>query len=252
VFALALLVVGLPTLMLVANGLRTRLCDPVLGLSFIALGPLSGAALAASIGALAGSLPVTERRAVGLALLGPFIAVAVGIFGFYATPAIFVYSPFAGYFPGTIYDRQVGIPTAYLTYRAGSAVALLGVSLLFGALWDRASGRARPRAMRAHTGVLAASVACFAGMIALFVAGPSLGHRASASHTARVLGARVETDRCVLHMPRETPARLRRLYGVDCDYHVERIEAALGVRHPAKVSAYFYRSADEKRALMGA
>src|SRR5690606_31476263 len=128
VLGLGLLVLALPSAALLLNGLRTRLCEPWLGLAFLGLGPLMGAALAAVWGALAGSLPLPERRAIGLALLGPFAAFCAGLFAFYATPAIFVYSPFAGYFPGTIYDREVALPAAYLSYRAGTALATLGLA----------------------------------------------------------------------------------------------------------------------------
>jgi hypothetical protein len=49
-------------------------------------------------------------------------------------------------------------------------------------------------------------------------------------------------------MPRADARRLAE----DCDYRVRRVERVLGVRQPRPVTAYFFRSSSEKRALMGA
>jgi hypothetical protein len=249
---LALAVTAIPTAILLLNGLRTRLCEPALGIAFIALGPLVGTALGAVWGTLAGSMTRTRPGATGLALAAPFAGVVLGLHRFWSTPAIFAYTPFAGYFPGTIYDREVALPDAYLTYRAASLLAVVTLSLLFAGGYDRALGRFRPRRLVEELGSFAASMACFAGVVSVWAAGPELGHRASTRHIADTLGARIDTERCVLHVPRETPRRLRRLWALDCDFQVARIEEALGVRHEARVHAYFYRTADEKRALMGA
>jgi hypothetical protein len=250
--AFAVAVTALPAAILVAVGLHTRLCEPGLGLAFLALGPLAGNLLAATWGTLAGGVGGPERRAIGMAVAAPIVAIAVGLQRFWGTPAIFAYSPFAGYFPGTIYDREMALPAPYLTYRAASALALFGGALVFVAGWDRGLGRMTGARLLGRIGLTATATAALAGVVAVWAAGPELGHRSTPEHIADVLGGEVRGERCILHVPRETPPRLRRLYQLDCDFQVERIEAALGVHHPEKVHAYFYRSADEKRALMGA
>ncbi len=250
--ALALAATAIPSAILVLRGLASRLCEPELGLAFLALGPLLGNVLAATWGTLAGSLARSSRGAMGLGVAAPFAAFVLGLYRFWSTPAIFAYTPFAGYFPGTIYDREIAFPEPYLTYRAATVLAIATVALLFAGGFDRALGRFRPRLLVERLGLFASSMACFAGVASIWAAGAELGHRAEAAHIAEALGGRVDAERCVLHVPRETPKRLRRLWAADCDFQVARIEEALGVRHDERVHAYFYRSADEKRALMGA
>ncbi len=248
----ALAVTAIPSAILAVRGLFTRLCEPGLGLAFLGLGPLVGNVLAGAWGAVAGALASTPRRAIALGVAGPLAGVGLGLYRFFTTPAIFAYTPFAGYFPGTIYDREVTLPPAYLTYRAATLLAIAALALFFAAAYDRESGRLRVRRFVERIGTAAASAACLAGVASVWAAGPALGHRADARYVAEALGGRVEGERCVLHVPRETPTRLRRLWSDDCDFQVERIERLLGVRHDARVHAYFYRSSDEKRALMGA
>src|SRR6185503_15109380 len=61
--------------------------------------------------------------AVLLAIAGPLGSMLFSVGRFYASPMVFAYDPFAGYFSGTIYDTVIDF-SGLLTYRAGSAATL--------------------------------------------------------------------------------------------------------------------------------
>jgi len=248
----ALLLWVVPVALLGLHGLWTQSCDPISGALFVVLGPGVGVLLAASVGVLCGVLIRRPRLAVALAVAAPLASALWGLWDFYSSPGIFVFDPFVGYFPGTLYDRSVHVTEAYLSYRAGSLLALATLASGLQALHAPGlTGLRRARA-RAHRAALALCVLGLLGVGLLRAYGPELGHRASARYIAQVLGQTLESRRCVLHLPREMATADAERLGRDCDFRVVEAERTLGVRQRTKVVAYFYRSAEEKRRLMGA
>ena len=239
---------AVPVLVLALNQLRVRNCTPVEGLAFLVAGPGVGVVLAAIAGVLWGAAFRRERLATLLAALTPLASAGLGLWEFASTPAIFVYDAFAGWFPGTLYDEDVGFPAAYLTFRGLTVLWGLALMLLLRASWSRGLDRlVRPRALPTLVAL---------GLIALALVGrahgPELGHRSTAEAIQEALGATEEGRRCVVHAPRELRRASRLRLVRDCDFRVERAEAMLGVRQRRPVHAYFYRSSTEKRRWMGA
>ncbi|MDH5492971.1 MAG: hypothetical protein OEY14_13535, partial [Myxococcales bacterium] len=248
----ALGLVALATAGLSLNALRFRLCEPLLGLAFLGMGPALGVSLASLLGlGLAATIP-RPRIASALAFGLPLLSLLAGLLEFWLTPGISLFGHFAGWFPGTIYDEGVTFPIAYLTYRLTSLGLGLVALLLLGAAWDPARLEARPGALLRRPLRLLAPLL---GLLALgfaWIEAPALGHRSSATHIASELGATFQGERCRVHLPREMPLRQAHRLLEDCDFRVTQAERGLGVRESRLVEAYFYRSADEKRALMGA
>jgi hypothetical protein len=228
--------------LLVVRSLVGDACAPFAGLVYMALGPLAGFVFAALVGVVAQRLARTRRRAITLAVTIPLSFIVLGGYELYATPGVFLYSPFAGHLPGVLYDRTLGLPPPYLTYRLASALAMIGLGAL---TTMRGPAWAEPRRFAIGWLGLGLAAACS-------FSGPSLGHRASVAHIRETLGARVDTERCVLYVPREMHIAERRRHARDCDFHVASIERWLGVRRSGRAEVYFYRSAEEKRRLMGA
>ncbi|MBX3251600.1 MAG: hypothetical protein KF901_30755, partial [Myxococcales bacterium] len=246
----ALLLVAVPTVLLALNQLRVRNCAPLEGLAFLALGPGIGVLLAALFGLFWGAALPHPRLALALAALTPVASDAWGLIQFWRTPAIFVFDPFAGWFPGTLYDEDVGLPPALLTYRAFTLAWLGAASLAFAALWR--DGRLRPAALLASRRLTVCAVLLLtAGLVGRSV-GVELGHRTAPEAIWEALGATHEGERCVIHVPRELSRAQRRRLLEDCDFRVANAERMLGVVQTERVHAYFYRDAEEKRRWMGA
>jgi tetratricopeptide (TPR) repeat protein len=245
---MGLLLWAVPTGLLALNALRVRQCAAWEGLAFMLLGPALGCALAAGVGVWTAALVRRARLSVALAALVPVVAALFGLWTFYATPTVYVFGAFGGYFPGAIYDDLVRIPNRYLTYRATTVVALVGLTLLFDALWDRESERVRWTGAFGKTMVGASALAV---VIAVYAQGPKLGHWVSESSLAERLGKTVESPRCVLHLPRETKNEDAQRMLDDCDFQFERARRLSGARGDQPITAYFFRNQGEKKRVIG-
>jgi tetratricopeptide (TPR) repeat protein len=245
---MGLLLWAAPTALLALNALRVRQCAAGEGLAFMLLGPALGCALAASAGVWTAALVRRPRLSVALAALVPIGAALFGLWTFYATPTVYVFGAFGGYFPGAIYDDLVRIPTRYLTYRATTLVALVGLTLLFDALWDGESERICWTGALGKT-IVGASALAIVG--AVYAQGPKLGHWVSDSSLSEQLGKTVESSRCVLHLPRETRNEDAQRLLADCDFQVERARRLSGASADQPITAYFFRSQREKKRVIG-
>ena len=241
------------------HGVRVGFCDLAGGAATFALGPGIGAVMGGAWGAVVGeivrALVGGRLAAVLLALVMPVATIAVSVGRFYTSPIIFAFDPFVGYFSGTLYDTVVDAGAALLTYRAGSLATLAALALTASVLLRSDGGtprvpplrRDRMRLVRVTLAALALAVS--AGVT---IAGPWLGHWQTSATIARDLGGRRAGTRCDVVYPdglRED--QIARLVD-DCDGELESVERALGARGPARVTAFFFRDAADKKRLMGA
>jgi hypothetical protein len=248
----ALLVLLAPVLVLALNALRVRNCAPLEGLTFLALGPLPGVVLAALLGVVVASLPLGARASVTLAALLPIGDAVRALLDFYTSPAVFAYGHFFGYFPGPLYDELVQLPGPLWTLRAVTAALVVALALLLAAHRCPTRGvlQLRPRPTRSPLSVVAAGCAALVALATWHAS--ALGHRGSDEHVAEVLGGRFESARCELIVPRELRRERRQRLADDCDFRVQQMERYFGLRQPERVRVLLFRSAGEKRALMGA
>jgi hypothetical protein len=245
-----LLVLAVPLALLVIGALRARWCAPVEGLAFFFLGPVLGVALAAMTGTLAGVAITRPRLATTVATLTPIVVALLGLARFYSTPAIFAYSHFVGYFPGSLYDPDVAIEGRYLTFRALTLLWIASGALFVWAGFDVDAFRARALRARPLTTALA-SILVIAAVLGE-VAGPELGHRSTAASMTTALGASLEGERCTVVVPHELPRQVAERLRDDCDFRVWQAEHVLGLTHPDRITAFFFRTEEEKRRQMGA
>jgi len=249
---MATLVVGVPILVLWVDSLRIRQCTPGLGLSFMILGPVAGCCAAAVLGALVSVVIRPVRIATAVAVLMPLVAVGTGLYRFWSSPAIFVYGLFAGWFPGTIYDEGTTIPVTYITFRVGTFALCAGLVLLARHALSRSDGGLALHRLAQAPFSVGLGLLLLGGAGLIHVNGETLGHRSSAQFIAEELGATSRGERCIIHAPRETRRAVLARLVADCDFRVEQSEEILGVTQREPVTAFFFRSADEKRRYMGA
>ncbi len=241
-----------PVALLALNGLRVDPCDPMGGLRFLALGPWLSVTLAAVVGVALGSAFGSARVAVTLAVLAPLLELARAVHGFLRTPAIFAFGHFFGYFPGTFYDRRVEVPEAWLSHRLLGALIGGGLWALLSAARDPVRGRIVLARVIEHPVLVALSGACALASAWIGYRAESLHHATSSAALREQLGLVVETAHCRAVLPRETsPGDAQRL-AEDCEFRIAQIERLLGVRERERITAFFFRSAQEKRIAMGA
>ncbi|MGB8330095.1 MAG: hypothetical protein WCE62_08190 [Polyangiales bacterium] len=248
----ALLIWAIPVVLLALSSVRVRQCAPGEGFAFMVLGPALGCALGAAAGVWVAGLTSRPRLAPWLAGAIPVAAALLGLWTFYTTPTVYVFGAFAGYFPGAIYDDLVRIPPAYLSYRATVLVAVLALALLFDTLWDSDRGKLEPRyRSMAQLWAIAVCLGALGMVFASYWKGDELGHWVSEDYLIEKLGKTERGRHCVVHLPRETlPDDAARLLE-DCDFHVERIGTLVGMPSIEPVTAFFFRTHDEKKDLIG-
>lgn len=246
------LIFALPFVVLALNGLRVGHCDPLTGFSFMLLGPFAGTLLSAAAGCLAGLLSLGSVARTLFSLLLPLGSIAAALRELYATPGVFAYGHFFGYFPGTFFDPVTELPAPLLSLRVISTLALAGLWLLCLAHFDVVRARlflwpAPGRGVVSAAALLLLSAVGVCGAYA-----PQLGHRSSLAFIEEELGETRVSERCILHVPREMRRERLEQLASHCDFRVAQIERWLGLRQEHKVRVLLFRSAAEKKALMGA
>lgn len=248
----ALIVLAAPVLLLTLNGLRVRNCEPVQGFAFIALGPLLGCVLAALWGALCGSLPVRAGLAAALALLGPLGEIALALHELYATPAVFSYGHFFGYFPGSLYDELVAIPWPLIFLRMATALALLALSMALLSHRRPDTGELQRFALPGLWPVSALALLAALGLVTATAYRKQLGQATSREHIIAALGGHHRSARCELYVPRELRRSDVQRLADDCDFRVQQMERFFNVTQKERIAVLAFRNAGEKKQLMGA
>lgn len=248
----------LPTVLLAIGSVRVRQCTPLEGLTFMVLGPLVGVALAAITGLWVGSTfavgsraPSRSRRVAVLAAAFPVAALGLGLYRFWSTPTISIYGAYAGWFPGTIYDEDVALTPTYVSQRVIVLTLTLALTAIWAALRDPLNGSLRAMTTQRY-GLLALGSLGVLLFLAAMGFAPELGHASSRAYIDEQLGRVLPGTRCVLHAPRELPLDSAERLLDDCEFSVAQAEQGLGVTATQPVHAFFYRSMEEKRRLMGA
>jgi hypothetical protein len=231
----------IPVGIILLNGLRRPVCDPLAGLVlYVALAVPSGA-LAAALGVACG---FAAHRRAGWIVAAVFAATLfAALWPIARGPQIFAFHHLGGWFPGPIYDEAIRPTRPLWIFRAGTilyAGACAGAALLAG------PGRRR-------TAGLVALVACGAPAAWLSLHAERFHFRASAAGLDAELGGSLRTEHLVLHFPREKTEQDRRLLARDAEVSWRAVREFAGLPpEAAPVDVFLYRSAEEKRRLTGA
>ncbi len=219
------------------HAFRVGFCDPVGGSLFFALTAGAGSCLGGLWGALVGegARRVSAPRWVAIvcAIAAPASGIVVSFARYYASPMVFAFDPFFGYFGGVLYDTVIDAGDALWVYRAASLVTCLGVLLVL--------------AKRFALGVVLIAIS-----VAIAICGPRFGHWHTASTLRAALGGQLSGARCDIVFPAGVLRADAELMLRDCEEELASVENAFGVRGPQRITAYFFRDAAEKKRLMGA
>jgi tetratricopeptide (TPR) repeat protein len=234
----------LPPLVVISlNALRVRQCDWWFGIETFVTLPVLSAPLGTTTGVVAAlALPARPKLAATLAWLFVIGSILVGGARFYAGPPIFGYDPFAGYFPGTLYDEHLQLGSAFFWSR------VYQIALATGALAIAAYVRDAPRAAWLGLGVGGFVV----GGVLFFLSG-RLGFAVSADDIAEALGGRRETEHFVIHYHQGKV--LDPLIDAIAEEHELRFAQdtrRLGATPKEKIHSFYFLTADEKARWMGA
>jgi hypothetical protein len=242
-FAVFVLVV--PALIILLNGLRRPVCDPVSGTLWLLILSAPTAWIAATMGALVRFRVRRTRWAITAVAAIEVVSLAASVSTIYTGPVYFVFDHLFGYFPGPLYDETILVSPALLSFRAATIGWGAAAVAVVGALGsgDRAS-------RRMHASWAIALGAALLGVSPVW--GTDLGWRTTDRSLAKALGGETRIDRLELHYPRDWTDRQIEELVRDATFGAARVEEALGVMPSRPVRVWMYRSIDEKRRLVGA
>ena len=224
-------------------------CRVLFAAGFFPVVAFPSACLAAALAVAAGFAARGRRaRASALYALAALLLLGARLLAAWRGPEAYLLDPLWGYFPGPLYDEVVPLDARVLLGRTealGWAAALAGLAEV---LARRARARAGSR--RVGPALLAAGlVLAAAAWLARVASHGGLDPRAG---IARALGARRDGPRCTVFLPSEkTPAAAQELLAA-CEFHAGDVAERLGIGAPPRVTVFVYRSAEEKRRLVGA
>jgi hypothetical protein len=231
---------AIPVGVILLNGLRRPVCDPLGGFAMYLAVAAPSALLACTLGVACGFL--VPRRA-GWLYGAVFVAtLAIAVWPLIRGPQVFAFHHLGGMYPGPIYDEAIATTRALWLFRADTllyAGACAGIALI--------AGPPRPR----RRGILALA-ASGAAALWLSLQAEKLHWKASAAQLEAELGGRMETEHLVLHFPREKKEEERALLARDAELDVRSVLRFFGIAAGPKIDVWFYRSAEEKRTLIGA
>lgn len=241
-----------PLLLGLLNGLRVPLCNASDGFSFYLLLAVPAVFYASALGMIAG-LSFESRRIASAAWFVLYaMLVLAAVARFHRSPAVYVFGPLFGYFPGVLYDELVTVETRVVTYRLATLFQIAAL-LTFAQCFLEASSRRlafdKYRWLsRTIFGVLATAIAA----TAFYFAGPALGHRTSSEALQEELSLKKQAGNLELYFAPTTDPKIVEQLIEDATFSLHQIEQYFGIRTQGTIAAYIFPTEEEKSRAMGA
>jgi len=247
----------IPLAILSANALLVKNCAWWEGFGFYLLLPCVSAWFSAALGLFCA---VHYRRARLVFFAAMVASLLYAVFLGYATPAIFSYNFFYGYFPGFTYDEVLGISLPLILFRL-LTVGLGGVFLWLALLLVRTSKPGETVVMKGKAllmvlvapawRVVAGSVVAL--LLVLYVFRCEMRWESTAEYIQSQLGGRYDTPRVtVYYSPTAlSPAAIRRIAG-EHEFRLAQLIREFGVSTAPHIESYVYPDAAAKQHLIGA
>ena len=256
--ALVNLALLLPPLLIISlNAVRAPNCDWWFGIESFLLLPVPAVLAGTCVGVLS-ALVAGNRRRLGIAL--PYLVVVASllyaVWRFYAAPPVFSYNLFAGYYPGNLYDEEIGFALPFLwsrLFQTSLLLALLAAAVLTLDVPDlRLTVRyPLPSGRRLAAGAVAIGAAALAAL--LWARSGTLGFDIDADDIKAELGGRHETEHFVIWYPRGgVIARDIELIGEDHEFRLAQVVRTLGAAPSGKITSFYFADAEHKFRMMGA
>jgi len=251
-------VLALPLIISLANALRVRNCNLGAGFVFFLLLPISTTVYASGTAA-ALAIAIPRRRLGRLLAFGlPLLSVLWTLGRLYRDPAVFAFDPYAGYFPGPIYDEALRPPLRLLWFRLANVTWLAATVAVLRLLCN---DPARPlqfslrplRALALPAGRTLAALGLVVASVLWFVCREQLGFCTTHATLAKILSRETRTQHFVLHSdPTSDSDDDIALAEQDLEFRYFQLAHILGAEPRLPITAYRFPSAAAKKDAVGA
>ncbi len=247
-----LLIAALLLIVSLGNGLRVPFCNIREGLAFYLLMPISAVLIAAAIGLALGLATTGSRLPSLLYLLLYGIGLFSAVMSFHGTPAVYVFNPFFGYFPGVLYDRLVQVELRLVTYRVTTCCQILSILSVIHLLLDRRTMRLKVERgrLRSASGLFATATIILT--LTLQWMAPALGHRITREDLEHHLSRHVTTSRLDLFFPEATSNDVVEALTADAGFSLSQVERFLKIRGDRRIAVFFFADSADKGRTIGA
>lgn len=252
-----LLLLLIPLLLLSANVFLVKNCAYLEGLGFFLLLPCVSVWFSATVGLFC-SLHYRHGRMVFFSLM--IASWGYALFLGYATPAIFSYNFFYGYFPGFSYDEALGISRSLVLFRVFTA-GLGAVALWMAFLLVRSSAAGDSFLVKGKLLFkwlvagrrIAKTALVVTTVVLLYVFRCEFGWESTRGYIQQELGGQYNTPHVTLYY---TPSTLSlvsiRRIGGEHEFRLAQLARDFGLTSIPHVESYLYPDAAMKWRLIGA
>ncbi|MCP4602061.1 MAG: hypothetical protein GY847_16355 [Proteobacteria bacterium] len=252
VLGIGLALAASPLVLSLLNSLRVSSCNQLEGLAFYTLMPVCSVVIATAVGLFVG-IALSGSKSASIVW---FFIMVIGLFGafarFYSTPAVYVFGPFFGYFPGVLYDKLVHVEGRFITYRIATLLQTLAIVGLSSWLLDLAPLRFSIKQLRFNpwTGIVTCAF-ILAATVMYFVA-PSLGHRTGRTELEKLLAYKVETGKLDLFFTPGTELEMVKKLTDDAAFSLHQVERYLDINTNGRIAVFFFANVSQKAMAIGA
>ena len=248
-------ILAVPLALSMANAFRVRNCNLGAGLAFFALLPVCTGAFAAGMGA-AVAIAVPGRRSGRVAAFAlPLLSVAWALLRLYRDPAVFAFDPFAGFFPGPIYDEALRPPMRLVWFRLANLTWLAAtLATVHGLCPDFPSLRLSLRHVLARPWYrLVLALVVIAASIGWYEARGRLGFHVRHADLVRILPRETRSQHFILRTdPTAESDTDIDLAQQDLEFRYQQLVRILGVEPTLPVTVYRFPSSAAKKDAVGA
>lgn len=250
----SLILGAIPLAVALINRSITPPCNEMQGLAFYGLMPMCSLVLATAVGLLLGVVFSGLRLASFIWFVVFFLSLGWAFYTFYSGPAVYLYGPFFGYFPGVLYDELVEVDYPLVTYRIGTLFQTGLVLAFISAILDISTLRpASPKALRKKKMSRFVIVLLLGAIVAgFYLAGPTLRHRTEREHVEKVLSRVIKKDRLDIYLCPSIDEKSAMKLADDAEFSLHQVESFLGLRAEKRITVFVFSSVGQKGELMGA
>jgi hypothetical protein len=247
----------IPFVVMLTNGLFIRNCSLVEGTGFFVLLPGVTALFGSALGFFC-AMHYRHARMVYVLLM--IVSFCYALYLGYVTPAVFAYNVFFGYFPGLTYDEALSISTTLVFFR----ILTIGLAALFiwmgmillrhtdpgNPVWTKGNTLVRQLWETDRRGI---TVGISVVLVLVVVYRCELGFETSHRYIRTQLGSRYETSHFTLYYAQRSYSDDEiRWIGAEHEFRLRQVLDAFSLSYDGRLESYIYPSAAEKRRLMGA
>jgi hypothetical protein len=222
----------------VVNSIDSGFCSFIDGLLFYIVITCPSIIIGISLGLF--SVLIANRFRVLLFFIFCFGILMIIAYEIYFNPQVYVFNPFIGFFPGTIYDEGISVSGKLILYRS--------LNLLFFG-WIISSIVRLKRDKKKRLVFFIVKVLFIPA--AFFFLSPHLGFSTTFRSLTNALSKSVVTEHFVIHLDKRIDTEKIKMLTLNHEYYYQELEKYFEVKLEEKIHSFIFYDNDKKKELFG-